>query len=82
MRVMFGVLSLLTALAVVMVLARHQAVPALATPLAQQSRPGAPAQGTGATAAAQAKALQDKARDDTTRALQEGSDRLQRAEQN
>lgn len=75
MRAIFGVLSLLIVLAIVGSLARQQ-----------RSTPGlgsvsAPA-GEGAsqlTVQQQSQAIQDKIRDDTARALQQGSERTERA---
>ena len=80
MRAIFGVLSLLIVLAIVGSLARKNLQASVAVPAGV---PGAVAADvSGLTVPQQSKALQDKVRDDTARALQQGAERTQRADPN
>jgi len=95
MRAVFGVLSLLVVLAIVASLAKNNlqasgigSLDARQAQAASQTAaggiPGATAADvSGLTVPEQSKALQDKVRDDTVRALQQGAERTkQRADEN
>ena len=73
MRAIFGVLSLLIVLVIVGSLAKKQ-LGALGAGASTGS-----AAASSQTVPQQAKSMQDKARDDTVRALQQGADRTQRS---
>ena len=80
MRAIFGVLSLLIVLAIVGSLARKNLQASVVVPVGV---PGTTATDvSGLTVPQQSKALQDKIRDDTARALQQGAERTQRADPN
>ena len=72
MKAVFGVLSLVAALAVVMLVARQQTHPGVVA--------GVAAAGPGSNVAGEAKRVEDKARADITRALQEGAQRTENAD--
>ena len=72
MKAVFGVLSLVVALAVVMLVARQQAHSVAVS----GDGPGA----SGAAIAGEAKGIEEKARADVTRALQEGAQRTENAD--
>ncbi len=75
MRAIFGVLSLVIALAVVASLAMRQG----GGQAAAVTSTGSPGSVPSGTLPQQSKSIQDKVRDDTARALQQGADRTDRA---
>ena len=78
MRAVFGVLSLLIVLAVVGSLVRQQRSASVSASVAARAVEGA----SQMTVQQQSQAIQDKIRDDTARALQQGAERTERAASN
>ncbi len=74
MKAVFGILSLVAALAVVLLVARQQVHPGAV------AGAGAGAAGPAPSTASEARGIEEKARADVTRALQQGAQRTENAD--